>query len=58
MEVSTSVLADIDRAKPKSQSLIMPLPLMRMFCGYSVSLPYLHIAMDDAVGVEVVQSPN
>lgn len=34
MEVSTIVLVDIERAKPKSQSLTMPLAEIKMFYGF------------------------
>jgi hypothetical protein len=34
MLVSTMVLLDMARAKPKSQSLTMPLAPIRMFCGF------------------------
>ena len=37
MEVSTIVLQDMARAKPKSHSLTTPLAPMRMFWGCSTS---------------------
>ena len=34
IDVSTMVLVDIERAKPKSQSLTIPLAEIRMFYGF------------------------